>query len=84
MCHSSPMLVRDKVVIAAKLFATLGSSAPAKLEAMIDEHMDAGDKEGAAFWREIAAAVRIVASQDPRSIAATVFTNAADKSTEAC
>lgn len=74
------MLVRDKVVIATKLFANLGSNAPAKLEAMVDEHMDAGDMEGAAFWREIAEAVRIVAGQERRSIRVTLSTSASDRS----
>ena len=54
------MLVRDKVLIASKLVANLGDAAVAKMEALVDAHMEADDMEGAAFWLEIADAVRIV------------------------
>jgi len=54
------MLVRDKILIASKLVANLGDQALPKMEAMVDEHLEADDMEGAAFWREIADAVRMV------------------------
>ena len=54
------MLVRDKLFIASNLIAKFGSNTTATMEAIVDEHMDAGDMEDAAFWREIAEAVRVL------------------------
>ena len=54
------MLLRDKVVIASHLVTNLGVGALTKMETIVEEHENAGDIEGAAFWREIAEAIRIV------------------------
>jgi hypothetical protein len=54
------MLVRDKLHIASNVIAKLGCNATATMEEIVDQHMDAGDMEDAAFWREIAEAVRVL------------------------
>ena len=68
ICEPSFVLVRDKVLIASKFVANLGDAAVAKMEAMVDAHMEADDMEGAAFWREIADAVRVVARRGRANI----------------
>ena len=63
------MRVRDKAVIACKLVANLGDAALPEMEAIVDAHVEADDTEGAAFWREIAEAVRVLARRGGRGTA---------------
>jgi len=49
---------RALTAIAYKMIETFGSEAAEKMEAIVADHVEAGDGEGAAFWGDVARTIR--------------------------